>query len=88
MSGKNCHLFVKRKIDKCTLNQEHHILACFLLLSVFVLSILINPSRPDHGQREKINLHFYIHTSLWCLKKFYEEYKDLKKPKSKVKLYL
>ena len=32
----------------------------------------INPSRPDHGRREKINLNFYFHTSLWCLKRFYE----------------
>ena len=31
-----------------------------------------NPSRPDPGQREKINLNFYFHTSLWCLKRFYE----------------
>ena len=88
MSGKKLPSFCQKKDDKCTLNQEHHILACFLVLSVFVLSILINPFRPDHGRREKINLHFYIHTSLWCVKKFYEEYKDLKKPKSKVKLYL
>ena len=31
----------------------------------------INPSRPDLGRREKINLIFYFHTSLLCLKKFY-----------------
>ena len=29
----------------------------------------VNPSRPDPGRREKINLNFYFHTSLWCLKK-------------------
>ena len=28
------------------------------------------PSKP--GQGEKINLKFYFHTSLWCLKRFYE----------------
>ena len=33
---------------------------------------LIKPSRPDPGQREKINLNFYFNTSLWCLKRFYE----------------
>ena len=33
---------------------------------------IINPSRPDPGRREKINLNFYFHTSLWCLKRFYE----------------
>ena len=32
----------------------------------------INPSRLNPGRREKINLNFYFHTSLWCLKRFYE----------------
>ena len=32
----------------------------------------INPSRPNLGQREKINLNFYFHTSLQCLKRFSE----------------
>ena len=32
----------------------------------------INPSRPDPGRREKINLYFYFHTSSWCLKRFHE----------------
>ena len=32
----------------------------------------LNPSRPDRGRREKINLIFYLRTSLWCLKEFYE----------------
>ena len=28
----------------------------------------------------KINLNFYFHTSLWCLKRFYEGLKGLHKP--------
>ena len=40
---------------------------------------LINPFRPDHRRREKINLNFYFHTSLWCLKRFYEGLKGLHK---------
>ena len=40
---------------------------------------LINPSRPDPGRREKINLNVYFHTSLWCLKKPYEDPKGLYK---------
>ena len=32
----------------------------------------VEPSRPDSGQREKNNLNFYFHASLWCLKRFYE----------------
>ena len=41
-------------------------------------SVIINPSRPDPGRREKINLNFYFHT-LWCLKSFYEGLKGLYK---------
>ena len=32
----------------------------------------INPFRPNPGRREKNKLNFYFHTSLWCLKRFYE----------------
>ena len=32
----------------------------------------VNLSRPSPGRREKIKLNFYFHTSLWCLKRFYE----------------
>ena len=40
---------------------------------------IINPSRPDPGRREKINLNYYFHTSLWCFKRFYEGLKGLHK---------
>ena len=39
---------------------------------LFFVTKNLNPSRPDPGQRENINLNFYFHTSLWCLKRFYE----------------
>ena len=39
----------------------------------------VNPSRPNLGQREKIKLNFYFHTSLWYLKRFCEGLKDLHK---------
>ena len=39
----------------------------------------INPSHLDPGRREKINLKFYYHTSLWYLKMFYEGLKSLHK---------
>ena len=38
-----------------------------------------NPSRPNPGRREKIKLNFYFHTSLGCLKRFYEGLKGLHK---------
>ena len=34
-----------------------------------------SPSGPNPGRREKIKLKFYFHTSLWCLKRFYEDLK-------------
>ena len=33
-----------------------------------------NSSRTDPGRREKYNLNFYFHTSLRCLKRFYDSY--------------
>ena len=36
-----------------------------------------NTSRLNPGRREKIKLNFYFHTSLRCLKRFYEGLKDL-----------
>ena len=46
---------------------------------ILTLQIPINPSRPNLGWREKINLIFYFYTSLWYLKKFYEGVKGLHK---------
>ena len=39
-----------------------------------------NPSHPNLGRREKINLNYYFHTSLWCLKLFYEGFWRPSKP--------
>ena len=39
----------------------------------------LNPSRPNPRQRERINLNFYIYTTLWCLQRFYEDIKRLHK---------
>ena len=45
-----------------------------------VSNIGINPSPPDPGQREKINVNFYFRASLWCLKRFYEGLKAFINP--------
>ena len=29
---------------------------------------MLNPSCPSPGRREKVDLNFYFHTSLWCLR--------------------
>ena len=47
--------------------------------SVVLRTFHINPSRPDLGRREEINLHFHFLTSLRCLKRFYEGVKGLYK---------
>ena len=36
--------------------------------------LTVNPSCPDPGQREKINLNFCFQTSLWCLKGLYKTF--------------
>ena len=43
------------------------------------VSFDFNPTRHNPGQRQKINLNFYFHPSLWCLKR-YKAYKALIKP--------
>ena len=48
-------------------------------LTLMVKLKWFNPSCPNPERREKIILHFYFHTSLWCLKRFYEGLKGLHK---------
>ena len=55
----------------------------FLNISKSYISAHLNSSRPNPGQIEKIKLNFYFHTSLWCLKRFYE---SLKGPQKSVKI--
>ena len=44
-----------------------------MLRIVYIASTdALNPPRPNPERREKIKLSFYFHTSLWCLKSFYE----------------
>ena len=62
-------------------NNDKHWLE-FLMLVLLASSYqrrIFNPSRPNPGQKEKINLSFYFHTSLWCLKRFYKGHKGLHK---------
>ena len=39
----------------------------------FKCILYINSSHPNSGRRETIKLSFYFHTSLWCLRMFYED---------------
>ena len=51
-----------------------------MLRIVYIASTdALNPPRPNPEGREKIKLSFYFHTSLWCLKSFYEGLKGLHK---------
>ena len=52
----------------------------------FCIVIFVNHSCHDSRQTEKINLDFYFHTSLWCLKCFYEGLKAFIKPQRSVKI--
>ena len=46
---------------------SHVIRKTYQVADFFMEMLVLNPSRPDPGGREKINLNFYFHTSLWCL---------------------
>ena len=39
----------------------------------------LNPYRSHPERREKINLHLYFHSCLWCLKRFCEDLKGFHK---------
>ena len=60
--------------------KDHKIFVKELQQSFSILSKWLqkNPSRPD------INLNFYVHTSLWCLKRFYVSLKNLLRHRKEV----
>ena len=55
---------------KDLMSKEHY---CFKIHTFLTLPALI----PD--KEKKMNLNFYFHTSLWCIKRFYEGLKGLHK---------
>ena len=55
------------KIDNSKWNNKIIFITVILMLCKF----LVKTSLPNPGLREKINLNFYFHTSLWCLKRSY-----------------
>ena len=56
--------------------------ACAHYFSFFHQKTALNPSRPNSGRRENINLNFYFQTSLWCLKRL----KPFDAPRKSVKI--
>ena len=40
---------------------------------------MLTPLVPIPDEKKKIKLDIYLHTSLWCLKRFYEGLKGLHK---------
>ena len=44
----------------------------YMWIREYVKWLRLNLSRPNPGRREKIKLNLYFHTSLRCLKRFYE----------------
>ena len=53
-------------------SEDNQVLLSITIDSNFSFNKHINPLHCNSGGREKINLNFYFHTSLWCLKRFYE----------------
>ena len=60
-------------------NKQKKVIEKYANGKINVLGIIFSSSRPDPWQREKFNLTFYFHTSLWCLKRFYEGLQGLNK---------
>ena len=55
---------LRKQLRWSVLQQYVTVFNCFL-----VTGIDSKPSHSDPGRKEKINLNFYFHTSLWCLKR-------------------
>ena len=71
-----------QRIDTKKKNQlelEKIIMISIVLLASSYQRRIFNPSRLNPGQKEKINLSFYFHNSLSCLKRFYKGHKGLHK---------
>ena len=52
----------------------------FVKMALQGLNLLkLSPRILESWIKIKINLNFYFHTSLWCLKRFYEDLKGLQK---------
>ena len=49
------------------------------LMRFCTVCTIFNAYRTNPEQKEKNNLNFYFHTSLWCFKRFYEGLKGLHK---------
>ena len=49
------------------------------IIDVFTKYAWFRTSHPNPGRREKTELNFYFHTSLWRLKRFHEGLKSLHK---------
>ena len=84
----NYHHFkvVKRQSLNKVCHFTIHIFSTWNFLSLsWLIKILdhlrpnFNRSSPDPRRREKISLNLYFQTSLWCLKRFYEGLKGLKR---------
>ena len=42
------------------------------IMRLSLLTLNVGPCIPENCIEIKINLNFYFHTFLWCLKRFYE----------------
>ena len=60
----------------CSISGKYYV-NDMVIFSICSLYLSFNPPRPNPGRREKLKLNFYFHTSLWCLKRFYEGLKCL-----------
>ena len=76
-NDSRCSKFLNGNVSKaCFSKGLHHF---YISMRSFSFShFYFNPSLPNPGWREEIKFNFYFHTSLWCLKWFYEGLKDLK----------
>ena len=69
---------VKNKRDFDTVNYSFETYHSTVSYNNSLRDLILNFC-PDLERREKFTFNFYFHTSLWCLKRFYEGLKGTKK---------
>ena len=72
ISNHNLH-----RTEKVVINRIFKDIASYIYLCVSDFMLTLPVPIPD--EEKKIKLNFYFHTSLWCLKSFYEGLKGLHK---------
>ena len=70
---------IESRLIQCVVTHRGCLFDSFAITHQIFSVLKIIPFRPIPTRRGKSKLNFYFHTSLWCLKRFYESLNGLHK---------